>query len=73
MDGNAGTPVTHVILHTPESYPNSFQLPSGKVEILQFIGVTDEECDLARSDGFDALRAKLLSEGNFPATDLHRR
>lgn len=73
VDGNAGTPVTHVILHAPESYPNSFQLPSSKVEILQFIGVTDEECDLARSEAFDALRAKLLSEGNFPATDLHRR
>lgn len=72
IDGNAGTSVTNVILHAPESYPNSFQLPSGKVEILQFIGVTDEERDLARDEGFDVLRKKLLSKGNFPSTNLHR-
>lgn len=72
LDGSAGTAVTNAILHAPESYPISFQLPSGKVEILQFIGVTDDEVDLSRSEGFEALRAKLLAEGNFPATNLHR-
>lgn len=73
IDGNAGTSVKNVILHTPESFSSSFQLPSGKVDILQFIGVTDGERDLARDAGFNVLRDKLLSEGNFPSTNLHRQ
>lgn len=72
IDGNAETSITNVILHAPESYSTSFQLPSGKVDILQFIGVTDAERDFARDEGFPKLRDKLYSVGCFPATNLRR-
>lgn len=72
IDGNPETPIHAVILHSPESYPNRFQLPSGHVDILQFVGVTEAERDLARAEGFDALRNKLVAEANFPTTNVRR-
>ncbi|MQY41115.1 suppressor of fused domain protein [Epibacterium sp. SM1969] len=72
IDGKEGTPITNVILHSPVSYAPQFQLPSGTVEILQFIGVTEQERDLARNEGFASLRTRLESDGSFPATRLVR-
>ncbi len=72
IDGRPGTVQTNVILHAPESCPGQFQLPSGKVDILQFIGVTDQERDLARDQGFAALRAELSKQGRYPLTEPRR-
>jgi len=72
INGQNETSIRNAILHIPVSYKHIFYLPSGKVEILQFVGVTDEECDLARDKGFDELAKKLRKIDSFPATNLSR-
>jgi hypothetical protein len=73
IDGKEGTQVTNAILHEPVHYPRSFKLPSGNVEILQFLGVTDNERDFAQEAGFTTLRDRMAREGNFPVTNTVRR
>ena len=72
INGQNETAVRNAILHKPVSYEHIFNLPSGKVEILQFVGVTDDERDLARDKGFDELAKKLQKIDSFPATNLWR-
>jgi hypothetical protein len=72
IDGKQGTEVTNVILHEPVRYPRSFNLPSGRVEILQFLGVTDAERDFAKDFGFDALSERMTKDGTFPTTITDR-
>ncbi len=50
-----------------------FQLPSGKVDLLLCLGVTDSEMRLAERLDYDGMLEKLKSEGIFPVTDPDRR
>lgn len=72
IDGKHDTIVTNAILHEPVHYPSTFELPSGQVQILQFIGVTDDERDFARDHGFEALRDRMSNEDTFPVTKTKR-
>jgi suppressor of fused protein SUFU len=72
ISGQNEVSIRNAILHKPVSYEHNFSLPSGKVEILQFVGVTDNERDLARNEGFDILTKQLLKTNSFPITNLRR-
>ncbi|MEW6634524.1 MAG: suppressor of fused domain protein, partial [Pseudomonadota bacterium] len=50
-----------------------FALPSGSVELLSFVGMTDSELDFAKANGNDALIARLRSSGFFPVINPQRQ
>jgi hypothetical protein len=54
---------------TPLCYPNQFQLPTGKVDFLMLIGITEKERDFARSRGVQDLVTLLRRYQVFPRTD----
>lgn len=68
LDLVTDSPVRNVIAFEPVSFPSSFELASGKVRLMEFVGVTDAERDFAREHGFDALAEKLSAAECFPAT-----
>lgn len=47
----------------PSGYPSKFQLPSGRAEFLQLVGITESEAAFARGNGYEALLEKLEPEG----------
>ena len=71
VDGSGGD-VRFVIVGEPVSFEKTFRLPSGKVDIWQFYGATEAERDIARDQGFEALRAHLIACDSFPAINPKR-
>jgi len=72
IDGNASSQLRFVIMAEPANVPSSFQLASGQVDLLQVIGITEAERDLAKIEGIDALLVRLTDRGAFPAVDPAR-
>lgn len=62
----------HLVIGYPTSYPARFVLPSGKVDILHVVGITEDERDYAKANGSDALVALLQSRDAYPVTDPAR-
>ena len=67
-----GGVLDQVIAHEPVHFGRAFDLPSGKVDFLQFVGVTEAEAALARAEGFEAAKPVLEAAGAFPVTRLTR-
>ncbi|CDX19528.1 conserved hypothetical protein [Mesorhizobium sp. ORS 3324] len=65
--------VRNVVVSRASSLPLGFTLPSGKVELLAFVGTTDSELDFAKAKGNDALITRLRSSGFFPVIDPQRQ
>lgn len=50
----------------PKNVPNSFELISGRVDLLQITGITQQELGFAKEDGSEALSSKIYaSEGSY--------
>lgn len=50
----------------------SFEVKDMKCRLLLCIGITEDELELARSEGYSVLVGLLKERGVFPFTDLHR-
>lgn len=61
-----------LILWEPSHFPAEFHLASGKVELVQVIGVTSQELQYAKEHGSSELCEKLQVENVFPITDNQR-
>jgi hypothetical protein len=57
-----------IMLAPPEGYPVSFNLESGRVDLVALVGITDAEAQYARDRGGDNLLKLLKERGAFPVT-----
>ena len=62
----------NVVAWKPEHYEASFVLPSGRVDFLHLVGISDAELDYAKEHGSDVLANLLIDKGAFPVTDPDR-
>jgi hypothetical protein len=58
---------------TPEHYPKTACLESGKFDLLHFVGITEEERDFGKQFSTKLLVEKLEEQGAFPVTDPMRK
>ena len=73
INGDPGSCIQFVVVAEPRNFPPSFQLDSGRVDLLQLVGISVAERDLAKTEGHAALIARLSERGVFPLTDPSRR
>ncbi len=64
--------LTWLFVAEPEGYPASAQLPSGRVDFLHVVGITEAEARLARERGGGELVELLRRAGALPVTDPAR-
>jgi hypothetical protein len=64
--------ITSMVLVEPDHYPASFDLISGKVELLHVIGATGPELDFAKKNGSEELLKLLIQSKVYPVTELTR-
>ena len=60
------------LITSPEHYTSSFQVDSGRVDFLHFLGITPAELDFAKANTSQALLDRLKSQGAATVTDLKR-
>lgn len=61
-----------LIITEPEGLPAEFALPSGKVALVQCVGVTQREMEFARTQGTPTLIDVLKHHEIYPLTDARR-
>jgi hypothetical protein len=69
--------VDHLVVVPPPApedggYPARFALPSGQVDMLMLLGITQREADFLRSQGAEAMLALLRHREVLPLTDVGR-
>ncbi len=64
--------ITHLMMAPPSQFPRTGRLESGEFDFFQTVGISESEAAFARSNGGDALLARLVAEGFFPVTDPTR-
>jgi hypothetical protein len=77
--------LTHVLVASPDEaglagapaddlphYPPQFHLPSGIVDLMILVGITEREADFARTQGVEGLITLLRHRHFFPRTDPAR-
>lgn len=69
---SAHSNIEHLFVVEPTSAPKQFSLASGKVNLVQLFGITEEECEIARSRGADELLSSLSGMSGFSVTNLRR-
>lgn len=62
-----------LLIGQPEGMAQSFDLPSGRVDLFWLVGATDAEVEFARQTNQDTLVALLQKERVWPVTDAARR
>ncbi len=72
INGDESCQIRNLVLVEPENGPTEFQLPSGKVILASFTGITDAELAFAKSNGSAALIEKLRAAGFHPTTNPRR-
>ena len=73
INGQESCLIRHAILTQPDSLPRGFDLPSGHVDLLSFVGITDDELAYAKQNGSDQLSEYLHAKGCLPVTDPQRQ
>jgi hypothetical protein len=73
INGDPGSCIRFIVVAKPRNFPASFQLASGRVDLLQLVGVSESERELAKAEGNDALIDLLVQRARFPLTDPERR
>jgi hypothetical protein len=68
IDPRQNSPLRHLLLTQPTGYPARFQLPSGQVDFILCIGLTDREREFAKSQGMANVVPLLKHHGVFPLT-----
>lgn len=66
VDGSENGPIRTLALVEP-AVASGFELPSGKVALAQFVGMTDAERDFAAEFGLEHLLDKLRGAPHYPA------
>jgi hypothetical protein len=61
-----------VLFWPPEDLPNSFKLKSGGVQLLEVMGITEDEYQYAKKSSSEALYRELKKLPSFPLTDVTR-
>lgn len=69
-DGSEG--LSHLIIIQATHYQNSFELISGKVDLLHVLGVTKDEWAYAKEHGTSALHQELVTHKVYPITNRDR-
>lgn len=64
--------LTYIMVAPPIGYRSSFQLPSGNVDLLALVGITDAEAQFARDNDGPSLLERLKNNNAFPITDPTR-
>jgi hypothetical protein len=65
--------LTWLTIGLPVSCPPSFSLPTGSVDILNVVGITEGEASYGREHGGDTLIQLLREAGAYPVTDPRRK
>lgn len=63
----------NLVITSPTHYPSSFDLPSGRVDLFHFIGITDAERDYAKRTSSEELVRMLKQKGVYPLTTPSRQ
>ena len=71
IDGSASV-LNWVLIVPSPSFGGAQQLPSGRFEFMQFIGITEDEAEYARRQGGDQLLPLLQRRNAAPVTDPAR-
>jgi len=73
VKGRLDCAIRNLVLVEREAGAQEFSLPSGKVILFGFTGVTDAELAFAKSDGSPALIDRVQEAGCHPITNPRRR
>lgn len=65
--------LTWLTVGPADGLPPSFQLPSGSVDLLAVVGVTEHEATYGRQHGGGDLIEMLRQKTNYPVTDWRRK
>jgi len=73
IDINGNSVLRNVVATKPLHYDSWFQLESGRVDLIHFVGISDREAEYARSgDTSDELVERLERAGFWPVTNPDR-
>ncbi|MGI8908778.1 MAG: suppressor of fused domain protein [Candidatus Sumerlaeaceae bacterium] len=72
IDPATESAMRHLIICEPEPFAKQFGLPSGTVDLLLCVGMTDAENEFAREHGALPLLQLLREQTDFPVTDSSR-
>lgn len=72
IDGVSST-LTWVVLVPSPRFQETQQLPSGKFQFLEFVGITEDEAEYARNSGGDRLLELLTLRNSAPISDPTRK
>jgi hypothetical protein len=61
-----------LMIAPPRGYASTFRLPTGSVDILTVVGISEDEAALARSQGGDVLLGLLRAHDAYPVTNPKR-
>lgn len=64
--------LTWLLVLQPERMPASFELPSGRVDLYQLVGITESEARYVSEHGNEALLRLLREKTAFPVVDPDR-
>lgn len=56
------TTITAMMLTEPVHYPDNFKIQSGCVDLIQIVGITDSELEVAKATSSDNIKQRLLSK-----------
>jgi hypothetical protein len=73
IDPKQDSVLRNLILTEPESVPATFELESGRVDLLLCVGISNREKEFAQGQGGPGLVTLLKHHGIFPLTDARRR
>ena len=73
LNGQPDCQLRNLVLVEREDGAQDFALPSGKVILVGFTGITDAELAFAKANGSGALVDQLRSAGFHPVTNPHRQ
>ena len=68
IDGISNGRLRNAFVVVPENLSKGFELPSGHVNLLTLVGITDKEFASGKAEGGDVLAARLQSTSTFPVT-----
>lgn len=65
--------LTWVLLTASADFPGFHRFPSGLFQFIEFVGITEDEAEYARTNGNDELLRRLSIHKALPVTDPGRR
>jgi hypothetical protein len=71
IDG-ASSKLRWMLVAPSTNFAGKQEIPSGRFQFFQFIGITEEEAEYARADSSQELFDLLLAKNLAPVTDPHR-